>query len=293
MGNTEVNIAVIGAGVVGLAVAEELSAQFDDVVVAEQHHSFGQETSSRHSGVIHAGIYYPPGFMKATFCREGNRLLYERCETKKIPYEKVGKLIVAVNDDEVGELAVLKDRAVSNGVDDLVVLSKRQIQALEPEVRAKEGLFSPSTGIVDAHILIRSFYITATSNGAMVVFNSAVTAIEYTGTSYEVEINGGEYRFRTKVIVNCAGLQADTVAARVGIDIEKEGYRLKYCKGNYFSASPAPRITHLVYPVPYRKAEGLGIHATVDLGGRIRFGPDVEYVDRIEYAVDEDRQEAF
>jgi L-2-hydroxyglutarate oxidase LhgO len=293
MATTDFTITVVGAGVVGLACAEVLSAQYDGVLVLDKNPSFGQETSSRHSGVIHAGIYYPPGLLKARLCREGNRLLYEVCGERGIPHERIGKLIVAVTNDEEEELFALKDQAERNGVNDLVLLSERRVRSLEPDVNAKAGIFSPSTGIIDAHSLMRLFTVTAASNGAPVVFNSAVTDIRYDGRAYDVEINGGEYRFRTEILVNSAGLHADGIAALAGIDVEKEGYRLKYCKGNYFFASPSPLLRHLVYPVPQRQNEGLGIHATLDLGGRVKFGPDTEYVDDLDYRVNEARKESF
>ncbi len=290
---TVFTVTIIGAGVVGLALAEELSSRYDDVLLVEKNSSFGRETSSRHSGVIHAGIYYPPGFLKADFCRNGNYRLYELCKDRDIPHRKLGKLIVAVDESEEDELIKLKEQGEQNGVTDLSFLSERQIRPLEPEIIAKKALFSPSTGIIDSHGLMRSFYITAESNDALIVFNSAVTDIRYDGRTYDVEINGGEHRFQSKILVNSAGLHADAIAARAGIDVEKKGYRLKYCKGNYFFASPAPRLNHLVYPVPQRQNEGLGIHATLDLGGRVRFGPDTEYVNDLEYTVHEARKESF
>ncbi|MBN2688370.1 MAG: NAD(P)/FAD-dependent oxidoreductase [Deltaproteobacteria bacterium] len=293
MVTTDFTITVIGAGVVGLACAEVLSAQYSGVLVLEKNPSFGQETSSRHSGVIHAGIYYPTGLLKAESCRDGNRRLYEVCGERDIPHERIGKLIVAVTDDEEEDLFTLKDRAERNGVNDLALLSERQVRSLEPYVSARAGLFSPSTGIIDAHSLMRSFYITAVSNDTLIVFNSAVTDIHYDGHAYDVEINGGDYRFRTAILINSAGLHADGIAALAGIDVEKEGYRLKYCKGNYFYASPAPPLKHLVYPVPQLRNEGLGIHATLDLGGRVKFGPDTEYIDDLDYRVNEKRKESF
>jgi len=287
------NVTIIGAGVIGLAVAEELSSHVRDVLVVEKNHTIGQETSSRHSGVIHAGIYYPAGFSKARLCREGNRLLYEFCGKQNIPHRRMGKLIVTTDDDESDELWKIKNQAAENGITDLSFLSQRQIRSLEPEVSATAALFSPSTGIIDSHSLMRSFYINAGSNGALVVFNSEVTQVRLDNGHYEVEINGGDHRFQTRLAVNCAGLYSDKIAALVGIDIDEVPYRLKYCKGSYYSVSPSPKLNHLVYPVPHAEKEGLGIHATPDLDGRVRFGPDTEYVSRIEYTVDERKREQF
>jgi L-2-hydroxyglutarate oxidase LhgO len=290
---TECTVTIIGAGVIGLAIADALGGHCRNVVLLERHHSFGQETSSRHSGVIHAGIYYPAGLLKARFCREGNRLLYDRCIAKGIPHRRVGKLIVAVTDDDEDALSAIRTQARENGVSDLVWLSPQQIRRLEPDIHAKSALYSPSTGIIDAHGLMRSLYHDAESRGVVCVYRTTVSGITYTGRDYEVEVNDGEYRFRSQVIVNCAGLHADRIAAWAGIDIDRESYRLHYCKGNYFTASPAPRLTHLVYPVPQTHNEGLGIHATLDLGDRVRFGPDTQYVDQLEYDVDAGRLEAF
>ncbi len=287
------NITVIGAGVVGLSIAEELSANYKRVLLIEKNDGFGQETSSRNSEVIHAGIYYPHGFLKASFCTEGNRLLYNLCRERNIPHKRLGKLIVATNDEECEHLENIKKHAEGNGLSDLTLLGKKQVLTLEPEVSARAAIYSPSTGIIDSHSLMRSFCISAESSGAVIAFRSKVTAIHAENGIYEVETNGGEYRFHTKVIINSAGLYSDTIAAMAGIDIDQHGYRLKYCKGNYFSASPSPKLNHLVYPVPPENAESLGIHATLDLSNRVKFGPDSQYIDEIEYSIDEGRRESF
>ena len=287
------NITVIGAGVVGLSIAEELSANYKRVLLIEKNDGFGQETSSRNSEVIHAGIYYPHGFLKASFCTEGNRLLYNLCRERNIPHKRTGKLIVATNDEECEHLENIKKHAEGNGVSDLTMLGKKQVLTLEPEVSARAAIYSPSTGIIDSHSLMRSFCISAESSGAVIAFRSKVTAIHAENGIYEVETNGGEYRFHTKVIINSAGLYSDTIAAMAGIDIDRRGYRLKYCKGNYFSASPSPKLNHLVYPVPPENTESLGIHATLDLSNRVKFGPDSQYIDEIKYSIDEGRRESF
>ena len=287
------DITIIGAGVVGLAVAEEVSGKGKRVLVVERNTTFGQETSSRNSEVIHAGIYYTNGFLKAQLCREGNRLLYELCRERSIPHRATGKLIVATEEKEISELSAIKEKAERNGVDDLTFLSRKEILQREPSVKAVEAIFSPSTGIVDSHGLMRSFYHHAEAAGATVVFRSEVTDIQYDGSNYEVEINSGEYRFLSAILVNCAGLHSDRIAKLAGINIDAKGYRLKYCKGDYFSISPSPGFRHLVYPVPVKNHEGLGVHATIDLNGRVRFGPDVEYVSVLNYAVREEKRESF
>jgi L-2-hydroxyglutarate oxidase LhgO len=278
---------------VGLAVAEELSRHFSGILLLEKKESHGQETSSRNSEVIHAGIYYPDGSLKASLCVEGRKLLYEACEKRDIPHKRIGKLIVATHSDEEEALQVLQGKAERNGVDDLLFLSGRVVHSLEPEVFASAALLSPSTGIIDSHSLMRALLLGATENGVTVAFRSCVTAAQFDGNRYDLEINGGEYRVASRVVVNSAGLQSDRVAAMAGIDLDREQYRLKPCKGSYFSVSPSPGLRHLVYPVPAPQHEGLGVHATIDLGGRVRFGPDVEYVDVIDYRVDEGKRDAF
>ncbi len=287
------NITIIGAGVIGLAIAEELSLRFDHVSVVEKNDAIGQETSSRNSEVIHAGIYYPTGFLKARFCTEGNRLLYEFCKQRGIPHKRLGKLIVAVDDEECQALEGIKEKAEQNGVNDLTLLGRRQVLSLEPAIYAKAALFSPSTGIIDSHSLMRSFCMKAEANNVVIAFRSEVTAINYENGTYELETNSGEFRFRTRVLINSAGLYADRIAGLAGIDIDQRDYRLKYCKGNYFSLSPSPKLHHLVYPVPPRNTESLGIHATLDLANRIKFGPDSQYISNIEYSIDESRRDAF
>ena len=287
------DITIIGAGVVGLAVAEEVSGKGRRVLLLEKNDTFGQETSSRNSEVIHAGIYYTNGFLKAQLCLEGNRLLYGLCRERNIPHRAVGKLIVATEEKEIPELWAIKARAERNGVADLTFLSRKEIAEREPAVKAVEALFSPSTGIVDSHSLMRSFYYNAEAAGATVVFRSEVTDVRYAEGGYEMVINRGEYCFRSAVVVNSAGLHSDRIAERAGLDIDAKDYRLKFCKGDYFSISPSPGFRHLVYPVPVKHHAGLGVHATIDLQRRVRFGPDVEYVSELNYAVREEKRESF
>lgn len=284
---------IIGAGVVGLAIAAELSKRGNlNVLVLEKNDSFGMETSSRSSEVIHAGIYYPPGLLKTRLCREGNRSLYEYCSKKDILHRRTGKIIVAVDAEEEEELFRLKAQAEENGVDDLKVLTSDEIKRFEPSVKAVMGLHSPSTGIIDSHALMRSLSIEAEAAGTVISFRSQATSIRKQPGFYEIGINE-EYNVRTTTLINCAGLDSDGIAALAGMDIDGLGCRLKPCKGSYFSASPSPRLNMPVYPVPVRHNEGLGIHATIDLGGRVRFGPDTEYVDGRDYAVDPGRRGRF
>jgi len=308
------DIIIIGAGVVGLAVARQLARRNRKLAILEKHDSFGQETSSRNSEVIHAGIYYPRDFLKSLLCVEGNRLLYAWCRERNVPHAGIGKLIVATTAEEESSLEAIRSAAAQNGVPGLELLGKKQLLSLEPEVSALAALLSPTTGIIDSHRLMQSLLLAAEDKGAMMSYRAKVTAIAFDGAGYDLEINNGEYRIRAKTVINSAGLHADQIAALAGIDIDARGYRLKPCKGNYFSASPAPRLRRLVYPVPMKNNIGLGIHATLDLTGRVRFGPDSRYLDREEilsltgsqngpdrprqaaihlYQVDEDRKDAF
>ncbi|MCK9195785.1 MAG: NAD(P)/FAD-dependent oxidoreductase [Syntrophales bacterium] len=308
------DVIIIGAGVVGLAIAQKLARRDRKLAVLEKHDRFGQETSSRNSEVIHAGIYYPENFLKSRLCVEGNRLLYAWCREHNIPHAGISKLIVATTEEEASSLEVTRSAAEQKGVPGLELLGKKQLLSMEPDVSALSALLSPTTGIIDSHRLMQSLLLAAEDKGAVMSCRAKVTAIQLDDKGYDIEINNGEYRIQTKTVINSAGLHADQIAALMGIDIDARGYRLKPCKGNYFSASPAPRLRHLVYPVPMKNNVGLGIHATLDLTGRVRFGPDSRYLDNEEilcltnrqngnglpresalnlYKVDEDHKEAF
>ncbi len=304
---THTDIVIIGAGVVGLAIAQAISDQSRQVVILEKNDTFGQETSSRNSEVIHAGIYYPKDFLKSRLCVSGNRMIYDWCEMKHVPYRRIGKFIVATNADEGSELERIKDNAEECGVDDLALMDRAEVHSLEPRVVAEAALFSKNTGIIDSHRFMRSLLVSAEDKGAILACRAQVTDINFDGAAYDLTINCGEYRIKTKALINSAGLHSDRLATMAGIDIDAQGYRLNHCKGNYFTAAPAPRLNHLVYPVPMKNNIALGIHATVDLSGRIRFGPDSQYLDlskgdaqlqsdsviNFDYAVDGLRKHAF
>jgi len=295
----KVSIAVIGAGVVGLAVAAELSKKTKDIVLLEKESSFGQHTSSRNSEIIHAGIYYPKDSLKAKFCVEGKKLLYAFCEENQIPFRKLGKIIVAVEEKEIVQLQELERKAKANGVDDLSWLDKKQIEELEPEVSAVSALFSPSTGIIDSHSLMRCLEQKAKDNGVIISYGSEVMGIRYEGRGtkdegrrYVININGEEM-LEAEILINSAGLYSDKIAVMVGIDIKKSYYQLHYCKGEYFSYRKPSFLKHLVYPVPEAEVKSLGIHSVIDLGGNLKFGPSAEYVDSIDYRVDPTHRNHF
>ena len=293
------DILIIGAGVVGLAIAKELSGPSRSLIVIDRNESFGRETSSRNSEVIHAGIYYVPGSLKAGMCVEGRELLYDFCARNNVPHKKTGKLIVATEREEVGSIESLFDNAGRNGVAGLRIMDRKDIVMMEPNVFGLAALYSPETGIVDSHGLMQKISGKAKAGGAMMVFDSEVTVIERSKDAYNVKVKsaGETETLAAKIVINCAGLDSDIVAGMTGIDIEKCGYGLRYCKGQYFRVNQkkARNIGRLVYPVPHPKEGGLGIHATLDLGGGLRLGPDHEYMkDRMkDYSVDESRKGEF
>jgi L-2-hydroxyglutarate oxidase LhgO len=292
----EAEVVVIGAGVVGLASAAALSREGRDVWVIEAEAGPGRVTSSRNSGVVHAGIYYPPGSLKAQSCVEGRALTYDRAERLGLPHQKTGKLIVAVEAAERPGLEQIAARAEAAGVP-LEWLDAEALRAREPLLRGVAALLSPESGVVDAHALVESYRAEAASHGADFVFHTRVVGLAPAGDALRVSTEndrGERLDVVARWVVNAAGLGADHVAALAGVDVDARGYRLHPCKGDYFAlASSAPRPqTALVYPVP--SGPGLGVHLTVDLGGRCVAGPDATFVTRRDdYAVDEQKREAF
>jgi L-2-hydroxyglutarate oxidase LhgO len=291
----EVDIIIIGAGVVGLAIAAEVSQINKNVFVFEKNRTFGLETSSHNSEVIHAGMYYPENSFKAKFCVGGNALLYELCEKFNINYKKLGKLIVAADDVEAKEVERLYHQGLKNGVGGLQIIERDDIKKLEPNVNAVEALLSPSTGVIDSHNLLRCFSGRAKENGAEFVFNTEVIGIERKSGSYRVGIRDDEgiSSVTARVVINAAGLSSDRIAQSAGIDLVKAGYISHYCKGQYFSLDPKiGRLVHrLVYPVP--EQSGVGIHVTLSIDGSVRLGPDTKYVNKIEYTVNENDKTDF
>ena len=287
--STDIDVIIIGAGVVGLAIAAEISRANKNVFVFEKNRTFGQETSCRNSEVIHAGMYYPENSLKAKFCVSGNHLLYEFCEKYSINHKRLGKLIVAADDTETKEVEKLYRQGIKNGISGLQMLTHDEIKRLEPNVEAVAGLLSPSTGVVDSHDLMKTFYGCAKENGVAFAFGAEVISINKIAGGYEVEIRDSDrtYAVTGSVVINSAGLFSDRVAQLAGIDIEKAGYKLHFCKGAYFSLNPKVRklVNRLVYPVP--EQAGLGTHVTLSLDGSMRLGPNTKYVDDLEYTVDE------
>ncbi|MGD8863083.1 MAG: NAD(P)/FAD-dependent oxidoreductase [Myxococcales bacterium] len=283
------DVVVVGAGAVGLACAARLAAGGASVVVLERHGSSGQETSSRNSGVIHAGLYYPPDSLKAHTCVRGRELLYARCVRDGVAHRRTGKLVVATEDAERPVLATILERGQAAGAGELRIVEGAELRKLEPHVRAVAGLWSPNTGIVDAHGLMDSYRAEATAHGAAMAFTTALDGIEpQADDSLVVQTrtaDGERFTLRAGAVINAAGLESDRVAAAAGLDVDALGYRIHPCKGDYFGLAPRLRgmVSHLVYPVP--AGPGLGIHLTMDLGGKLTAGPDAEYVEAPRYDV--------
>lgn len=293
---TDFDVGIIGAGVIGLACAARLAARGRSVLVIERHARPGQETSSRNSGVIHAGLYYPTGSLKALTCVEGRKLMYERCRRFDIGHRKTGKLLVATAPDEEKKLDAIHARALANGAGDLKRLSGREAAALEPRVAATAALWSPESGIVDVHELMYSYQREAGEHGAVIAFHTEVTGIDRGTGGFELgtrSSRGEQATIGCRALINAAGLFADRVAALAGIDIDRLCYRYHWCKGDYFVLDPSLRglVSHLVYPTPVHA--GLGIHITFDLGGKLTLGPDTEYVAELRYDIDASKRELF
>ena len=274
-----VECAVIGAGVVGLAAARALALKGREVVVLDAAEAIGTATSSRHSEVIHAGIYYPTGSLKALMCVAGRRALYAYCADRGVPYRNCGKLIVACSEDEKPGLEKLAAQALANGVGDLEHLEPRQVRLLEPAVQCAAALLSPSTGIVDSHAFMLSLQGEAEAHGAMIAFLSPVVGGAVDADGIELEVGGAQaMRLKARIVVNSAGNDAPPVAGSLRGFPTQAVPRRYFCKGNYFTLTgvKAP-FTRLIYPAPEKA--GLGVHVTIDMGGQAKFGPDVEWVD--------------
>lgn len=289
----DIECVVVGAGAVGLAIARELALDGLEVLVVEQADAIGTGTSSRNSEVIHAGIYYPAGSLKAQLCVQGKHLLYEYCLTRGVAHSRLGKLIVATSEQEKAALSSIIDKAKVNGVSDLQWLDKQEAETLEPALRCTAALLSPSTGIVDSHGLMLAYQGDAERAGAQCVFHSPLMkarAIDSGG--FEVFFGGEEpMTLSCKMLVNTAGLTAPLLARKFeGLDAAHIP-KAYLCKGSYFSLQGKAPFKHLIYPVPQQA--GLGVHLTLDLGGQAKFGPDTQWVESEDYDLDASRGDGF
>jgi len=271
-----VDAVVVGAGVVGLAVARELALQGQEVLLLESGQGIGTGTSSRNSEVIHAGIYYPRGSLKAELCVQGKALLYAYCDARGVGYRRCGKLIVATAAQQLGQLEEIRQMAAANGVTDLQWLSREQAVALESEISCVAALHSPSTGIVDSHALMLALQGDMENAGGTLALESSLESASCTPDGIELTAADGTH-LRTRVLVNSAGLHAPDLARRFRDFPEQFLARAYYAKGNYFTLAGRSPFSRLIYPVP--EGAGLGVHLTLDLGGQAKFGPDVQWVD--------------
>lgn len=287
------DITIIGAGVIGLAIASELADSKLNIFVLEKNLSHGMGVSSRNSEVIHAGIYYPHGSLKAQLCVEGRQMLYEICLKNNIPHHKTGKLIIAKTQNEMGEVEQLFRNAVNNGAP-VSLIDRDQVNSMEPNIKADGALLSPETGIISAHDLMNYYAHNAKMKGAEIAYGTQVVGIEPLSNGYKLKTlnSDGEYfDFVSERVINSAGLYSDTIAKMVGKD-----YTLHYCRGDYFSIDNVKKgtVQRLVYPVPEKDHVGLGVHLTLDLNGRMKLGPDATYIDRVEdYRVDASKRDQF
>lgn len=287
----QVDTVVVGAGVVGLAVARALALAGREVLVLEATEAIGTQTSARNSEVIHAGIYYPQGSLKAQLCVRGKQLLYAYCAERGIGHRRCGKLIVATSSEQVAQLQGIIAKAAANGVDDLVLLTREQARALEPALECVAAVHSPSTGIVDSHGLMLALQGDLENAGGMVALHSTLDSARITSQGIELHARDGT-QLRARTVVNAAGVHAPTLARRFDglepVHIPGE----YYAKGNYFTLAGRSPFHRLIYPVP--EAAGLGVHLTIDLGGQAKFGPDVQWVEAPDdLAVDPARGLAF
>lgn len=285
-------VLVIGAGVVGLAIARALALRGHGVIVAEATGGIGNGVSSRNSEVIHAGMYYPSGSLRAGHCVAGRRMLYAFCESHGVPHARCGKLIVATNDLEQAKIEGIYEQGIANGVEGLSFLTGAEARALEPNLSCTGAILSPETGIIDSHALMLALQGDLESASGMIAFHAAVEQIGRDGTEWNVRVGGAEpTMLAVDAVVNAAGLGAQALARAT------EGYDparvppLVLAKGNYFGCLGRPAFSRLIYPAPVDG--GLGTHVTLDLAGRMRFGPDVEWVEGEDYGVDPRRAESF
>lgn len=289
----EFDVIIIGAGIVGLAIAERLSRKYENVLLIEKEESFGRHTSSRNSEVIHSGIYYQKDSLKARLCVRGNKLLYNFLKKYEIPYRNCGKLVVATEKQELPILTKIYQKGIRNGVAGLKILSEQETKKLEPLFRAVGSLYVPSTGIMDTHRVMSQLEFLAAQNGALIAYNTEAVGIERINDEYLVQVKDEDIRIKVPILINAAGLWSDKVAEMAGLSIAKCNYKLHFCKGEYYKTTRHKDIAHLIYPVPDPSGLYLGIHTRINLNGELSFGPNAYYVDELDYRIDEKYHEDF
>lgn len=291
--STDIDCIVVGAGVVGLAIARGLALSGREVMVVEAAEDIGTGTSARNSEVIHAGIYYPAGSLKAKLCVQGRHMLYDYCAQHGVGHKRLGKLIVATSEDEIPKLNDILQKARVNGVDDMELLSASQAQALEPALSCTAALLSPSTGIIDSHGLMLAYQGEAENAGAQCVFHTPLLSGKVRSSGgFDLQFGGADaMSLSCNVLINASGLHAPTLARNIQ-GIPTSAIPKEYlCKGSYFTLQGRAPFSRLIYPTPHHA--GLGVHLTLDLGGQAKFGPDTEWIERVDYDIDPTRCEGF
>ncbi len=289
----EVKVAVVGAGVVGLAISAVLAETVGDVTVIERHEGFGREVSSHSGDIIHSGVFYRTGSLKSQLCLDGNAMLYKYLEGNNIKYSRPGKYVVATSQEQLPRLEELYKDAQLSGLRKIEYLDGRQVSLQEPEVDCFSAIYCPSAGTVDSHALMKAFFDEATDKGVSIRFRKEVESIEKDAEGYVITTSGGD-QVRAKVVINAAGVGSSHVAELVGIDPEEAGYGLTFVKGTWFACGKESPVRRLVFPLPEEDALGTGIHTSFDVAGRLRFGPDAEVVESpTDRDLDPEKTDAF
>ncbi|MFP4382079.1 MAG: NAD(P)/FAD-dependent oxidoreductase [Candidatus Sumerlaeia bacterium] len=291
------DITIIGGGVVGLAIAAALADDSREICLLEKYDSFGRETSSRNSEVVHSGLYYKPGSLKANLCLKGQQMLFDICSEYPVPVRKVGKLVVACVEEEIPTMERILKNAEESGATGMQVFDAEAIAKLEPHVKAVAAIWCPKTAIIDSHQLMRHFEQQASNGGAILSYNSEVKTIEKLARGYRVifDEKGEENELTTRILINSAGLGCENIARLTGIDTTAAGYTLHPCKGEYFAVTGTggKTVSRLIYPLPPADGRSVGLHVTPDMQGRIRLGPSAEYVDTLNYDVNPEHRGFF
>ena len=278
---------IIGAGIIGLAVAERLSRKYDNILVIEKEKKFGLHTSSRNSEVLHSGFYYPENSLKAKLCVQGNDMMYSFCEKYNIPHQNCGKLIVANSDDEIDELEVVLSRSINNGLKGVEILSRNKSLNIEKNINCKKSLWVPSTGIIDSHLIMSKLENLSLSKDVSIIYNLELNTIKKSKDLYVIDFVNEDISITSEYIINCGGLWAHEIANQ----LLNNKYDIEYYKGDYFKTSQVKNINCLIYPVP--KDLSLGIHAVLNLNGEVFFGPNIYKVDSIDYKTDDKYKKIF
>lgn len=298
MKQNDAKITIIGAGVVGLAIAFQLSKKYDSIFVVEKNNNFGEETSARSSEVVHSGIYYPSNSLKTKLCIEGRKLLYDFCDEFDVNYNKCGKLIIAVTEEDIEKLDVIEKQAFDNGVDNIRKISREEVLELEPNIEALGALLVSDTGVVESYGFMKELENNSKTNGVEFVYGSKVHKLDKKDIGYSIilkENDGSLFNFTTDILINAAGLNSDLISNMVGID--NLDYDLHYCKGEYFAVGNGKNklVKRLIYPVPNPNLTGLGVHVTIDVDKGLKLGPNAIYQEEniLDYTVDNNHVDDF